>query len=289
MHELIDRWCDEHSGNGTVTGSHLCLYGEIHTLPSISLLPPFRAVLIRLGCFGFRPSLSPQAAGIDWIRVHSHILMSPFSIVRRPLLHLCMTAMPSLLYNDNIVLPPYSEHHPHAAVTIVLIHGGMSCGDDDWKDAIPCLVDYHLLVPDLPGHGSARQPDAHPSISTFSLDAAAATLSLLIRKKAKAGRAHIVAFSLGSHVAMHLVPRQPELVLGVFLTGYNVFPSVNARFLASLFWFQHRCQAAVSRIASSHTATLPSARPPDTSFAAWRCIADTLCNDELSYLGRPEH
>lgn len=183
--------------------------------------------------------------------------------------------------HDNMVVPPYSEHHPHATATIVLIHGGMSCGHDDWKGTVPYLNDFHLLVPDLPGHGSARQPDAHPSISTFSLDAAAATLSLLIRTRAKDGRAHIVAFSIGAHVAMHLVPRQPELILDVFLTGYNVFPSMDARVLASLFWFQHWCQATVSRIASFHAATSPSARPPDTSFVAWRHIADTLCNDEF--------
>jgi pimeloyl-ACP methyl ester carboxylesterase len=201
--------------------------------------------------------------------------------VRRTLLHLCLIVMPSLVYNDaNIVLPPYSEHHLHATTTIVLIHGGMSCGHDDWKDAIPYLTDFHLLVPDLPGHGSSRQPDADPSISTFSLDAATVTLSLLIRKKAKSGRAHIVAFSIGAHVAMHLVPRQPELILDVLLTGFNLFPSVNARFLASLFWFQHWCQATVSRVTSSRTATTPSTRPPDTSFAAWHSIAATLCNDK---------
>jgi pimeloyl-ACP methyl ester carboxylesterase len=190
--------------------------------------------------------------------------------------------MPSLAQEDSkIILPPYSEHHPHATVTIVLVHGGMSCGHDDWKNTVPFLTDYHLLVPDLPGHGSARGPDSHPSISTFSLDTAAATLSLLIRKKAKDGRAHIVAFSIGSHVAMHLVPRQPELILDVLLTGFNVFPSINARFLASLFWFSHWCKAAVSRLAHSSTANPPSIRPPDTSFAAWHCIADTLCNDKF--------
>lgn len=189
--------------------------------------------------------------------------------------------MSSPEYNDdNIVMPPYSEHHPDAGVTIVLIHGGMSCGHDDWKDAIPHLTDYHLLVPDLPGHGSARQPDAHPSISTFSLGAAAATLSLLIRKKAKAGRAHIVAFSIGAHVAIQLVSRRPELILDVFLTGYNLFPSINARFLASMFWFSHWCQTAVSRMTYSRTATPPSTIPPDTSFAAWHSIAYALCNDE---------
>ena len=80
---------------------------------------------------------------------------------------------------------------------------------------------------------------------------------------------------------MHFVPRQPELIMDVLLTGYNVFPSINARFLASLFWFQHWCQAAVSSTVSSRTMTPPSTRPPDTSFSAWHCIADTLCNNEL--------
>ena len=177
-------------------------------------------------------------------------------------------------------MPPYSEHHPHATATIVLIPGGMSCGHDDWKGTIPHLTNYHVLVPDLPGHGSARQPDADDSISTFSLHAATAALSLLIHNKAKSGRAHIVAFSIGAHVTMQLVSRRPELILDVFSPGYNLFPSINARFLASMFWYSHWCQATVSRIASSRTATPPSTRPPDTSFAAWHRIADTLCNDE---------
>lgn len=189
--------------------------------------------------------------------------------------------MLSTVDNDaNIVLPPYSEHHPHATTTIVLVHGGMSCGHEDWKEVIPYLTDYHLLVPDLPGHGSARKPDADPSISTFSLDAATVTLSLLIRNKAKSGRAHIVAFSIGAHVAVHLIPRQPGLILDVFLSGYNLFPSVNAPLLASLFWFQHWCQTILSRIASSRIATTSSIRSPDTSYAAWRSITDTLCNDK---------
>lgn len=114
--------------------------------------------------------------------------------------------MSSPAYNDgNIVMPPYSEHHPHATATIVLIHGGMSCDHDDWKGTIPHLTNYHVLVPDLPGHVSARQPDADDSISTFSLHAATAALSLLIHNKAKSGRAHIVAFSIGAHVTMQLV------------------------------------------------------------------------------------
>ena len=210
------------------------------------------------------------------------MLRCPLSIaVRHALLQLFLIIMSNSVYmNDNIVTPPHSEHHPYATVTIVLIHGGMSRGHDDWKDAVPHLMDYHLLVPDLPGHGSTRQPGAHPSISTFSLDAATATLGLLIRKKAKSGRAYIVAFSIGAHVAMHLVSRQPELILDVLLTGYNLFPSINARLLASMFWFSHWCQAALSRFNVSRSAKLASTRPPDTSFAAWHCIADTLCNDE---------
>lgn len=179
---------------------------------------------------------------------------------------------------ETVVLP-YREHHIAAVTTLVLIHGGMSSGDEDWRQVIPHLTGYHVLVPDLPGHGAARQ--LYPN---FTVNCAVQSLATLIRRHAHQGKAHVVAFSLGAHVAVSLFSQHPELVLDAVVTGYNIFPSVNSRLLAMAFWSQSYVRAAIMQLVAS----FPSRRaveasgypPPDTSFAAWRALTDTLCNDK---------
>ncbi|TIA23746.1 alpha/beta-hydrolase [Aureobasidium pullulans] len=91
---------------------------------------------------------------------------------------------------------PHLEVNREAKQTILLIHGATGDGTT-WDLVTPHLPGYHLLVPDLPGHGIARQ---HP----FSVVHASNLLSQLILDRAHNRVAYVVGFSLGAHVAMHL-------------------------------------------------------------------------------------
>ncbi|TIA05471.1 alpha/beta-hydrolase [Aureobasidium pullulans] len=144
----------------------------------------------------------------------------------------------------------YDQHHyvalPHLEVnreakqTILLIHGATGDGTT-WNLVTPHLPGYHLLVPDLPGHGIARQ---HP----FSVVHASNLLSQLILDRAHNRVVYVVGFSLGAHVAMHLVSHHPEVANCVLLSGFQVFPpTALTSYLPHAIWLEQRIEYAIPR------------------------------------------
>jgi pimeloyl-ACP methyl ester carboxylesterase len=75
-----------------------------------------------------------------------------------------------------------------------------------WQPQVERLTDYHLLVPDLPGHG-----DSSP-IRLTSVGDVAGRVAELIREKAHGGKAHVVGLSLGAQVVVYLLAQAPERV-----------------------------------------------------------------------------
>jgi pimeloyl-ACP methyl ester carboxylesterase len=135
---------------------------------------------------------------------------------------------------------PHLELNPSAKQTILLIHG--ATGDGSNFDLVtPHLSDYHLLLPDLPGHGIAR---AYP----FSISTAAAALRSLILKRAHNGVAYIVGFSLGAHAAIHLVSHYPELATCVLVSGFQVFATTSLTpYLPYAIWAEQRLEYTIPR------------------------------------------
>ena len=120
--------------------------------------------------------------------------------------------------------------------TVLLIHGAFS-SSTDWEPVIPHLSDaYHLLVPDLPGHGASEH------IGPFSEEHSARLLARLISERALDGRAHVVGLSLGAHVAIELASKYPQVVNAVLVSGYEVFAS--SQLMAYGLWLQNRIQSA---------------------------------------------
>lgn len=91
--------------------------------------------------------------------------------------------------NDSVL--SYTSFNPSASTTVLLIHGACATGQT-WDLVVPHLVEsYHVLVPDLPGHGASRD------VTPFSVVYAARLLEKLMRQQARGGKAHVVGHSLG--------------------------------------------------------------------------------------------
>lgn len=138
--------------------------------------------------------------------------------------------------NESLSLP-YEEFNPEGTETIVFIHGAFA-SSKDWDLVVPCLLQptppttstissprtqpppppqqpskYHLLLPDLPSHGRARNVDP------FSVTSASNLIAQLIRTRAKNSIAHIVSLSLGAHIALDICARYPAVVATAFMSG----------------------------------------------------------------------
>src|ERR1700728_671806 len=106
----------------------------------------------------------------------------------------------------------YVAHNTLEKTTILLLHGAFS-SHFEWDFVIPHLSSYHLLIPDLPAHGSSMD------LGPFSIPYATSLLAKLIRNEAKNGKAHVVGLSLGGYTGLSLAKDYPELVDVVFVTG----------------------------------------------------------------------
>ncbi|CAI7573933.1 unnamed protein product [Penicillium bialowiezense] len=133
----------------------------------------------------------------------------------------------------------YAEYNPGHS-TIVLIHGAF-CSGLFWDLVIAHLPSYHLLIPDLPGHGNSQ------AITPYSVELSATLIANLIRAHAN-GPAHIIGHSLGAHVAIHLASQEPELVRSVFVSGFEVFPKTALTpYVPYAAWFMPRVENCLPR------------------------------------------
>lgn len=112
----------------------------------------------------------------------------------------------------------YSTFNPDAQSSVVLIHGAFVSGLY-WDLVVPHLSSFHLLVPDLPGHGKSH------AATPFSVELSASLITDLIRSEAKDGSAHIVGHSLGAKVAIQLASTAPNVVKSAFVSGFENFPN----------------------------------------------------------------
>jgi 3-oxoadipate enol-lactonase len=105
----------------------------------------------------------------------------------------------------------YAEHGVGGAGPVILLHG-FPLNRAMWDDVVPALADrYHVVVPDLRGHGATEAP-AGPY---ETVDHASDVVALLDRLGVE--RAAIVGLSMGGYVALQLMVRAPERIRAIVL------------------------------------------------------------------------
>ena len=104
------------------------------------------------------------------------------------------------------------EHGQTDGKSALLIHGASANGREFLGTLVPHLQDdFHLIIPDRPGHGhSDRPPEAHKLAE--QANAMAAVLEATGTQKAI-----IIAHSFGSAVALRLALDHPEKVSGIIV------------------------------------------------------------------------
>lgn len=129
--------------------------------------------------------------------------------------------------------------------TIVLIHGAFT-NSIDWKQIARNLAQsFHILTPDLPGHGENTE-------SSFTMDHAADSIHTLIQKSALGGKAHVVGHSLGAQVAIRLAEKYPNVIRTQVISGFEIYPSLpSTAWLARTLWAMNRVENLVPRPAIS--------------------------------------
>ncbi|MFZ4584143.1 MAG: alpha/beta fold hydrolase [Acidimicrobiia bacterium] len=110
----------------------------------------------------------------------------------------------------------YLEWGPTSAPAVVLLHGGGQTAYM-WEELGATLADrYHVLAPDLPGHGDSDPPVDPEVRAAASRQVIADTLPPLIEEFAFAPVA-LVGASLGGLAAITLTAARPELVRAIAL------------------------------------------------------------------------
>lgn len=101
----------------------------------------------------------------------------------------------------------HEEHGPGTGPTVTLIHG-FPFDRRMWAATAKVLAaaGYHVITPDLRGHGKSPLGDGPATMEAMARDVAA----LLERLKVKSGA--IVGFSMGGYVALQMALREGEHV-----------------------------------------------------------------------------
>lgn len=105
----------------------------------------------------------------------------------------------------------YVEHGAGGAGPVVLLHGFPLAGRM-WDELVAALADrYHLIVPDLRGHGASEAPEGPYEMA----DHAADVLALLDRLGVQ--QAVPIGLSMGGYITMQLLAREPERIRAAVL------------------------------------------------------------------------
>jgi 2-succinyl-6-hydroxy-2,4-cyclohexadiene-1-carboxylate synthase len=97
---------------------------------------------------------------------------------------------------------------------VTLLHGFTQSGRS-WNELIPKMPERWMwIVPDLRGHGATQTLNGAPC----SMDACTADLEMLWDHLG-VERTHLVGYSMGGRLALHVAARRPERILSLLTIG----------------------------------------------------------------------
>jgi len=107
---------------------------------------------------------------------------------------------------------PVAVESDGAGDPVLMLHG-LGGTSNFWTPLMPALAGYRVVRPDLPGAGRSRPVEGPLSIDRY--------VEALVRvcEALGVGRAHVVAHSMGTIVALHLAEQEPHRVRSLALFG----------------------------------------------------------------------
>lgn len=107
---------------------------------------------------------------------------------------------------------------------VTLLHGFTQSGRS-WQEIISIMpAGWRWVVPDLRGHGDTRVKPGAP----FTMDACTADLEMLWDHLG-IERTHLVGYSMGGRLALHVAARRPERILSLLTIGAHAGLAEEAR------------------------------------------------------------
>jgi 2-succinyl-6-hydroxy-2,4-cyclohexadiene-1-carboxylate synthase len=107
---------------------------------------------------------------------------------------------------------------------VTLLHGFTQSGRS-WQEVISAMPSgWRWVVPDLRGHGGTRSRPGAPC----TMDACTADLEMLWDRLG-IGRTHLVGYSMGGRLALHVAARRPERLLSLLTIGAHAGLDEEAR------------------------------------------------------------
>lgn len=161
------------------------------------------------------------------------------------------------------------------APTLLLLHAVATSGWM-WQQQAALLGDFHLLIPDLPGHGASN------AVPWRSLDETVGRLAELIVRRGTGTQAHVVGLSLGAYVGLRLMERFPERVGRAVLSGRNVLPFPNARVMGLMGYLM----LPFLKTDVFLNANARGLRIPENHFAGYRESAKAMSRKAYLKIGR---
>lgn len=151
-----------------------------------------------------RFSAKKEALKLDSIKI---VLNEVFYIKGRDILPYKTVGDCSIYYEDIGVGDP-----------ILFLHGGYSRGIISFSGQIqPFFHTYRCLLPDFRGHGRTHSEDKEWSTPAIANDMAGFITEMNL------GKVHLVGYSLGGGVALHLASKHPEMIRSITVIGCSGF------------------------------------------------------------------
>ena len=107
----------------------------------------------------------------------------------------------------------YDEHG--SGEPLVLMHGGLSSGDDMGMQTPALAEQYRVVVPDRRGHGRTADVDGPITYEVMADD------TIAFMEALDTGAAHLVGWSDGGNVALLVAIKRPDLARKVVTMGSN--------------------------------------------------------------------